>query len=636
MARLPDPQRSRAILVGCGRYEGEQLPSIPAVLSGLHDLATVLTDLGGLPCSVVADPATAVDVGTPLEDAARVAEDVLVFYFAGHGLVDQRGELYLGVARTDPDNVAFTAVPFKIVGDALTKSRARVRIVVLDCCFSARSFAVLSSREPNLAALGEVSGTFVLASSASNAVALARPGEPYTAFTGELIRLLSQGIPGRDPVLSLDVVYHALRQTMVTLGYPEPQVRITNTAHQIGLVRNRAFNPEFDVIDDPAADQPNGPLSRQESISLDDELEWSTDAPASADQLHRAPIATVIALRLIETHVRQPDVSFLMLLDGPWGSGKSTLLNLLEPRLDDYFRVVRFDAWQQSRLAPAWWSLLTSLRREVTRTKPWPARNFVRIWESMERIRRAGAPYLTAFIIIAVTALVAAYLIWPVHSAALKTWQEVARGGVAILTGAGILCAGALWAAKLLLWDSVRGARLFEQTQVNPLADIARHFRWLMTRSNKPVVFFIDDLDRCEQAYVVEFLDTVHTLVRDTGDTRKGGTAAAYFIVAADSTWLRRSYESAHADFVECLTPAGASNPPTATSSTRSATFDSPSSSRTPASTTNASSPSTRTSPPHPCAPPTSTPTNTGSCCTGDRSSRCSTTPTTTSNTRSN
>jgi hypothetical protein len=79
------------------------------------------------------------------------------------------------------------------------------------------------------------------------------------------------------------------------------------------------------------------------------------------------------------------------------------------------------------------------------------------------------------------------------------------------------------------------------------MARVAEHFAWLLRHSRKPVVFFVDDLDRCRHEYVVELLEAIQTLVRDAprlhGDPRQL-PPAAYFVVAADGAWLRSAYTS--------------------------------------------------------------------------------------------
>ncbi|MEV0297351.1 P-loop NTPase fold protein [Nocardia sp. NPDC050710] len=565
MPRLPDPLRSQAVLIGCGRYE--KLADIPAIANNVHDLAGLLTG-NELPTTTVIDPADPLTVSTALVEAADNADDVLLIYFAGHGLVDERGGLYLGLPRTDPAHMRWTSLPYQEIRETLLRSRAVFRIIILDCSYSARAFSrdSISDSGPARVAVTATAalGSVVLASSAPNEHSYYSSGSPYTAFTGELLRTLSQGIPGGSEILTVDAIYANVAASMRALGHQSPLRMQTSSriGDDVGLIRNPAYDPSRESerpLGEPTPADVGGhtiePTPDHVDEPVGDDIEWSHDAPAVTDLLHRGPIATVISMRLTETHTSQPTTSFLMHIDGPWGSGKSTLLNLLETRLDGYFRVVRFDAWQQSRLAPAWWSLLTTLRAEVATGRSWWVRPWFRLTESVERMRRTGATYATALAFTILLAVVVGYFIYPKDSTAAN-WLSLARIAAAAITVLGAVWTGAYFAARLLLWDSIRGARLFEQTQVNPMSEIAVHFRWLIDRSDKPVVFFIDDLDRCAKEYVVEFLDMIQTLVRSVGGAA-GQRRAAYFVIAADGMWLRRSYECAHDSFVDMSADLG-------------------------------------------------------------------------------
>jgi hypothetical protein len=92
------------------------------------------------------------------------------------------------------------------------------------------------------------------------------------------------------------------------------------------------------------------------------------------------------------------------------------------------------------------------------------------------------------------------------------------------------------------------------------MQDVADHFGWLVVKIGRPVVFFIDDLDRCPESYVVELLDAVQTLVRDAPKwqpKRDKAAAATYFVVAADGAWIRRSYEVAYETFEHYVAEPG-------------------------------------------------------------------------------
>jgi KAP family P-loop domain len=68
---------------------------------------------------------------------------------------------------------------------------------------------------------------------------------------------------------------------------------------------------------------------------------------------------------------------------------------------------------------------------------------------------------------------------------------------------------------------------------MNPMQDVARHFGWLIAKVKRPVVFFIDDLDRCPDSYVVELLEAVQTLIRDPAERNEklGGAVLPAFVV---------------------------------------------------------------------------------------------------------
>jgi hypothetical protein len=244
--RAVDPARSRIVLVGAPFYDDPQLPDVPQVSRNLADLSAVLTDpaVGGFPAGhcVLADPDMSVEhVGDLLEQAASQAEDLLLFYFAGHGLVGPRGELYLGLRRTRFGNPAFSAVRFETVRDAFLElgARAANRVVILDSCFSGRAIGLtLGSVADTLADELEINGTYTLTSAPPNSVAMVRAGEVHTAFTGRLISLLSGGDERLGDLMSLGDIYRRLHARLLADGLPLPQQRGTATADLLGLVRN--------------------------------------------------------------------------------------------------------------------------------------------------------------------------------------------------------------------------------------------------------------------------------------------------------------------------------------------------------------------------------------------------------------
>lgn len=250
----PDPSRSRVVLVGVPEYEDPALGDVPQIRNNVTDLLAVLTDpdLGGLAaehCRVAPWRSSVAEVGRLLRTAAQEAEDLLLFYYSGHGMLSAlRRELYLGVYASEHEAPSFSALPFHAVRDAWIRSPATSRVVILDCCFSGRAIGdTLAELDSLVIEQVGVSGTYTLAASPGNSVAMVLDGERHTAFSGRLLELLRTGVPGAGDVLDLGTLYRHLLTRMRADGLPHPQQRGTETADLLGLVRNRRSTPPDDA-----------------------------------------------------------------------------------------------------------------------------------------------------------------------------------------------------------------------------------------------------------------------------------------------------------------------------------------------------------------------------------------------------
>jgi uncharacterized surface protein with fasciclin (FAS1) repeats len=276
-ARFPDPYRSRAVLIGAAAYRDPSLPKLPAVARNLTGLTAVLTDPGGGGwradrVTVLRNPITAREVGLELASVAEQTLDTLLIYYAGHGLLTPEGELHLAIGQTVPGRVRYSGLPFEWVREALRDSPAANRVLILDCCFSGRVIEAMADPAAFTADATEVTGTYTLTASARNLPALAPSGQTYTAFTGELLDLLTTGIPHGPAELTLGVIYPHLRQRLSARGLPRPQQRGTDTADQLALVRNPAYTRT-----DTAAQVPDGESRRPAPPSIDTERLANSD-----------------------------------------------------------------------------------------------------------------------------------------------------------------------------------------------------------------------------------------------------------------------------------------------------------------------------------------------------------------------
>ncbi|MFJ7158876.1 protein phosphatase 2C domain-containing protein [Streptomyces sp. NPDC101118] len=257
-----DPGRSSAVLIGVSAYA--HLPELPAVRTNLVDLQHQLQDpaVWGLPperCHRVPDPAGASEAIGPLRRAAEEATDTLVVYFAGHGLVDpDRGDLWLALSGTRPGEID-TVMPYDWVRRELLRSRAERILVILDCCYSGRALGMMGGAQATaeLANGADAAGTYLIASASETSQALAPPGARNTAFTGELLSLLANGLPGGPELLRPDDLYAQLAAALRARSWPAPQARVRNTAGRLPLFRNRAHVPA-DLAEQPIAHRYRG------------------------------------------------------------------------------------------------------------------------------------------------------------------------------------------------------------------------------------------------------------------------------------------------------------------------------------------------------------------------------------------
>ncbi|WP_051877322.1 caspase family protein [Streptomyces natalensis] len=245
--RFPHGPTSRAVLIGTSRFGHTGLPDIPSVEANLGALKAALTDpahglLAPEHCRVVSDPSDQAAVGAALSWAVREAEDLLLVYYAGHGVLDGDGQLHLALVHTDVENIGFTAVPIELLKRHVGEALARSRVLLLDCCFSGR--AVSAMAEPTNLAVGQldlsldVSGTYVLTSTTKTAPAHAPSGARYTAFTGALLESL-----GAPAALTLDEIHRAVDRTLHSRGLPRPQRRSAGGAGSLALVRGPVGTP---------------------------------------------------------------------------------------------------------------------------------------------------------------------------------------------------------------------------------------------------------------------------------------------------------------------------------------------------------------------------------------------------------
>jgi uncharacterized caspase-like protein len=214
-----DRSGSQAVLIGVSTYHDPAFPPIPAAANSLREMQRILVDprLCVWPAdqvTTIRDPVDWRPLLTKLRRLARDTTGALMLYFVGHGTMTPASELVLAVTDTIADDADVTGLVYSWVRAALEESPAKVKAVILDCCYSGRAIAARTvdvlGEEEYLADRVDVRGTYTL--TAADRQAHAGRHDTCTAFTGAFVDLVRDGIPGGPPVLTFSDLYPCLQK----------------------------------------------------------------------------------------------------------------------------------------------------------------------------------------------------------------------------------------------------------------------------------------------------------------------------------------------------------------------------------------------------------------------------------------
>lgn len=196
------------VAVGIDSYADGDLSSLYYAKSDAERLASALSGLDGqylnLKTSVsLVDPDATPD-GILEAVSAAVAKstegDTIIFSFAGHGVTDDDGRFYLATGATRSDYIAGTALAWDKVGAALSRSKARV-VVLLDACHSGvagtRAFATNDDAAGEM--LGSIpSNLLILSASKGRQFSEETPKAGGGVFTDAILDVLARDRSSHD------------------------------------------------------------------------------------------------------------------------------------------------------------------------------------------------------------------------------------------------------------------------------------------------------------------------------------------------------------------------------------------------------------------------------------------------------
>lgn len=253
-----------ALVVGNSRYDDPTLTKLKTPKADAAALASVLGDphIGGFDEVLELVDPTEAEARRAIGDffRRRHPRDLLLFYFSGHGVKDDRGRLYLALRDTEYERLSTTAIASAFLVEHMDDCRSRRQVIILDCCNSG-AFARGSKGDPTAYTAdtfaGSGFGRVVLTASDSTQYAL--EGDQVieraelSLFTHYLLEGLKTGqaAPGQ-PWITLDALYDYTYGRVVSHARGQtPRKWVYNQEGSVVVARNPLLTDATTPFPDP-------------------------------------------------------------------------------------------------------------------------------------------------------------------------------------------------------------------------------------------------------------------------------------------------------------------------------------------------------------------------------------------------
>ncbi|MFZ4661617.1 MAG: caspase, EACC1-associated type [Caldilineaceae bacterium] len=132
--------RRLALLISNNQYSDANLTKLAAPLADAEALASVLHDpaIGAFDDvqTLINQPSADVRHEIASFFHGKQPTDLLLLYFSGHGLLDERSRLYLATPDTDAKLPRSRSVEAAYIAQEMDESRSKRQVLILDCCHS--------------------------------------------------------------------------------------------------------------------------------------------------------------------------------------------------------------------------------------------------------------------------------------------------------------------------------------------------------------------------------------------------------------------------------------------------------------------------------------------------------------------
>ncbi|MDM3862313.1 MAG: SUMF1/EgtB/PvdO family nonheme iron enzyme [Aphanizomenon gracile PMC644.10] len=245
-----------ALLIGVSEY-GAGIPPLLSALNDVEAMERVLQNpnLGNFAqVERLLNPDT-VAMRTAIQKLFKSAskEDLLLFFFSGHGITNDDNHLYLATHNTAKDNFEATAVDANFIQTQSKSCYSKRQILILDACYSGAFASGWHTKsigvdiKKHLGAEGRV----VLTSSGATQTSFTQEGATLSLYTQYLVEGIETGAADTDNDGNIQVQeLHAYAKSKVQAVKPNmtPDIILDKEGFNI-LLASAPKNPEAEVAE---------------------------------------------------------------------------------------------------------------------------------------------------------------------------------------------------------------------------------------------------------------------------------------------------------------------------------------------------------------------------------------------------
>ena len=283
-----------ALLIGVSEY-GAGIPPLSSALNDVEAMERVLQNpnLGNFAqVERLLNPDT-VAMRTAIQKLFKSAskEDLLLFFFSGHGITNDDNHLYLATHNTAKDDFEATAVDANFIQTQSKSCYSKRQVLILDACYSGAFASGWHTKSIGVDIKKQLGaeGRVVMTSSGATQTSFTQEGATLSLYTQYLVEGIETGAADNDSDGKIHIQeLHAYAKAKVQAVKPnmKPDIILDREAYDI-LLAYTPKNPEVEYRKLVEQYTQNGELKKVAILVLTEKRKTLRITDAVAEQIER-------------------------------------------------------------------------------------------------------------------------------------------------------------------------------------------------------------------------------------------------------------------------------------------------------------------------------------------------------------